>query len=81
LAGDNAESNARKTGVYRNASYFALKSFMMKLGVAVTSLIFPSLLLLGKSPQHPAGVRWVAVFCIFSSLLAFVVMRKYKDVA
>ncbi len=80
LAGDNADSNARKTGVYRNASYFGLKSFMMKIGVALTSLIFPSLLLLGKSPQHPLGVRLVAVFCIISSLLAFVVMRKYKDV-
>lgn len=80
MAGDNAEHNAKETGVYRNASYYALKTFMMKIGVAITSLIFPSLLLLGKSPTNPFGVRLVAVTCMIASLLAFIVLRKYKDV-
>lgn len=80
LAGDNAEHNYKLTGVHRNASYYALKTFMMKLGVAVTSLVFPSLLLMGKSPSNPFGVRMVCVACFFASMLAFVVMRKYKDV-
>ena len=80
LAGDNAEHDFRKTGIAKNASYFGLKTFMMKIGVAITSLIFPSLLLLGKTPDNPLGVRMVAVACIVSSLLAFIVMRKYKDV-
>ena len=80
LAGDNAEHDFRKTGIAKNASYFGLKTFMMKIGVAITSLIFPSLLLLGKTPDNPLGVRMVAVACVASSLLAFMVMRKYKDV-
>ena len=80
LAGDNAERNYKDTGIHRNASYYALKTFMMKICVAITSLIFPSLLLLGKSPGNPLGVRMVAVACIVTSLLAFVIMRKYKDV-
>lgn len=80
LAGDNAENDFRKTGIAKNASYFGLKTFMMKIGVAITSLIFPSLLLLGKTPANPFGVRMVAVACVISSLLAFVMMRKYKDV-
>ncbi len=80
LAGDNAENDFRKTGIAKNASYFGLKTFMMKLGVAITSLIFPSLLLLGKTPANPFGVRMVAVACVVTSLLAFVMMRKYKDV-
>lgn len=80
LAGDNAEHDFRKTGIAKNASYFGLKTFMMKIGVALTSLIFPSLLLLGKTPANPFGVRMVAVACVVSSLLAYVVMRKYKDV-
>jgi hypothetical protein len=53
---------------------------MMKIGVAITSLIFPSLLLLGKTPANPFGIRMVAVACVLSSILAFLVMRKYKDV-
>jgi GPH family glycoside/pentoside/hexuronide:cation symporter len=80
LAGDNAEHDFRKTGIAKNASYFGLKTFMMKIGVAITSLIFPSLLLLGKTPDNPLGVRMVAVACVASSLMAFMVMRKYKDV-
>ena len=80
LAGDNVEHDFRKTGIAKNASYFGLKTFMMKIGVAITSLIFPSLLLLGKTPDNPLGVRMVAVACIVSSLLAFIAMRKYKDV-
>jgi GPH family glycoside/pentoside/hexuronide:cation symporter len=80
LAGDNAEHNAKKTGMYRNASYYGLKSFMMKIGVAITSLVFPSLLLLGKSPENTLGVRMVAVVCMAASMLAFAVMKKYKDV-
>lgn len=80
MAGDNAEHNRQQTGVAKNASYFGLKSFMMKIGVAITSLIFPSLLLLGKSPTNPFGVRMVAITCMVASLLAFIVLKKYKDV-
>lgn len=80
LAGDNAERNAIETGVYRNASYYGLKTFMMKIGVAITSLIFPSLLLLGKSPDNPFGIRMVAVTCVISAVAAYAVMRRYKDV-
>ncbi len=80
LASDNAENDFKKTGVSKNASYFGLKTFMMKIGVAITSLIFPSLLLLGKTPSNPLGIRMVAVACVACSLLAFLVMRKYKDV-
>jgi GPH family glycoside/pentoside/hexuronide:cation symporter len=80
LAGDNAQHDFRKTGIAKNASYYALKTFMMKIGVAVTSLVFPSLLLLGKSPDNPLGIRMAAVLCVLSGLYAFWLMRKYKDV-
>lgn len=80
LAGDNAEHDFRKTGIAKNASYFGLKTFMMKMGVAVTSLIFPSLLLLGKTPDNPFGIRMVAVVCVLCSIAAYVLMKKYKDV-
>ncbi|HRB20079.1 MAG TPA: MFS transporter, partial [Chitinophagales bacterium] len=80
LAGDNADHNFKETGIAKNASYFALKTFMMKVGVAITSLIFPSLLLLGNTPENPFGVRMVAVACTIASILAVLMMRKYKDV-
>lgn len=80
LTGDNAEDDFKRTGIAKNASYYALKTFMMKMGIAITSLIFPSLLLLGKSPENPLGVRLVAIACMVANLIAFLLMRKYKDV-
>ena len=80
MAGDNAEKDFIETGIAKNASYYGLKTFMMKLGVAFTSLIFPSLLLLGKSFQNPLGVRMAAVFCCLAAFSAFIVMRKYQDI-
>jgi GPH family glycoside/pentoside/hexuronide:cation symporter len=68
LAGDNAEHDFRKTGIAKNASYFGLKTFMMKIGVAITSLIFPSLLLLGKTPDNPlvcAWLQWLALSVVY----------------
>jgi len=80
LAGDNAEKDFKATGIAKNASYYAFKTFMMKIGVAITSLIFPSLLLLGKTPNNPFGIRMVALVSMFASLAAYWVMRKYEDI-
>lgn len=80
LTGDIAEQDFQETGISKNASYFGFKTFMMKIGVAITSLIFPSLLLLGKTPENPLGVRMIAVGCIIASILAYLVMRNFKEV-
>lgn len=80
LAGDNAQHDFEKTSVAKNASYYALKTFMMKIGVAITSLVSASLLMLGKTPQNPFGVRMVAIVCVVSAVLSLIVIRKYKDV-
>jgi len=80
LTGDIAEEDFQKTGISKNASYYGFKTFMMKIGVAVTSLIFPSLLLLGKTPENPLGVRLIAVGCIITSILAYLIFRNFKEI-
>lgn len=80
LAGDIAQQDMQETGIAKNASYYGFKTFMMKIGVALTSLIFPSLLLLGKTPENPIGVRLVAFTCVVASILAYLVMRKFRDI-
>ncbi|MCB0512543.1 MAG: MFS transporter [Bacteroidetes bacterium] len=80
LTSDIAEEDFQKTGVSKNASYYGFKTFMMKIGVAITSLIFPSLLLLGKTPENPLGVRMISIACIITSLLAFFIFRKFKEI-
>lgn len=80
LTGDIAEQDCKETGVAKNASYYGFKTFMMKLGVAITSLIFPSLLLLGKTPENSFGVRMTAVVCIIASILAYIIMSRFKEI-
>ena len=79
MVGEIAQKDGETTGVYKNAAFYGVKSFMMKIGVSVTNLVFPSLLLLGKTPEHNFGVRSVALVAVLFSLAGFFVMRRYKD--
>jgi GPH family glycoside/pentoside/hexuronide:cation symporter len=79
IAGEIAQKDGEETGVYKNAAFYGVKSFMMKIGVSITNLAFPSLLLLGKTPEHSFGVRSIALASVVFSFCGFLVMRKYKD--
>lgn len=79
LTGDIAEEDGKETGVVKNAAFFGMKSFMMKIGVAISQLVFPSMLLLGKSFENDTGVRAVAIFCAVACLAAMLVMSRFKD--
>jgi GPH family glycoside/pentoside/hexuronide:cation symporter len=79
MAGDMAQADAQKTGIYKNASYYGMKTFMMKMGIALTSLIFPSLLLLGNTPDNSTGIRLVAFVSVITSVLSVILLMKYKD--
>ena len=47
--------------------FFAVFSFVMKAGVSVANLIFPSLLLLGKSTANSLGVQLAAWLALLSN--------------
>ncbi len=79
MAGDMAQADAQKTGIHKNASYYGMKTFMMKMGIALTSLIFPSLLLLGNTPDNSTGIRLVAFVSVITSVLSVILLMKYKD--
>lgn len=51
----------------------------MKLAISITNLVFPSLLLLGKSVENPAGVRMTAVFALIVNVLGMVFMLFYRE--
>jgi Na+/melibiose symporter-like transporter len=79
LTGDIAEEDGKATGVYKNAAFFGMKSFMMKIGISVSQLIFPSLLLLGHTRTNDAGIRASAIFCAISCVIAFIIMLRFKE--
>lgn len=73
IVADIAEADGIETGKYKAGIYFGTRTFMMKLGISLANLLFPSFLLLGKSVDHPTGIRVAAVaacsFCIIGLIL------------
>jgi Na+/melibiose symporter-like transporter len=73
LIADIADADGFKTGEYRAGMFFATRTLGMKLGTALATLIIPTLLVYGKSPENTIGVRLTGivafVFCVVGLLL------------
>jgi glycoside/pentoside/hexuronide:cation symporter, GPH family len=50
-----------RTGEPKEASFGAAAGLITVIPSGFVNLILPSILLLGRSVEHPAGVRWVAI--------------------
>lgn len=78
LIADLIHEHSQQTGQALAGMFYAVRSFMMKAGISLANLIFPSLLLLGKSPGDALGVQlaaWVAMFACLLGAAAFYRMR------
>jgi glycoside/pentoside/hexuronide:cation symporter, GPH family len=79
IVADIVHCNDKTTGKNQAGMFYAVAAFMMKVGVSLANLIFPSLLVFGKSVENPFGVQLsVAVAFIFCAL-GFIVFRNYDE--
>jgi len=66
LVADFIHENEQATGRQQAGMFYAVRNFMMKIGISLALLLFPSFLLLGKSAEQPVGVQVSAIAaCIF----------------
>ncbi|OWY19342.1 MFS transporter [Sphingobacteriales bacterium UPWRP_1] len=79
VVADIIESDAAVSGGHKAAIFFAVRSFMMKMGMSVANLLFPSLLLLGNSVQNPTGVRATAAAASVFCLLGWLLFSRYNE--
>lgn len=79
VVADLVEADAIQNGGQKAAIFFAARSFMMKMGISLANLIFPSLLLLGNSADNPIGVRATAVVAAGFCLLGWIFFRQYNE--
>jgi Na+/melibiose symporter-like transporter len=79
IVADIAESHGIETGQYKAGIFFGARTFMMKMGIALANLLFPSLLLLGKSAAHPVGIRISAICALGFCLLGLFLFLRYDE--
>lgn len=79
IVADIAESHGIETGQYKAGIFFGARTFMMKMGIALANLLFPSLLLLGKSVEHPTGIRITALCALGCCVLGMLLFLRYDE--
>ena len=79
IAADFAKADAARTGDNMEGMYFALQTFMSKLGQMVAMVLFGSILLLGKEVGHDLGVRMTGVVAACIGMVALAIFTRYRD--
>ena len=79
IIADIVHEHAEATGVQQAGMFYGIRNFMMKLGASLANLIFPSLLLLGKSTANPMGVKVSTILAVVFCLVGFFIFTRYKE--
>ena len=79
IVADVVHQNEKTTGQNQAAMFYGVAAFMMKVGISLANLIFPSLLIYGKSVDNPMGVRLTLVAALVFCMAGFLVFRKYEE--
>ena len=79
VVADIAEADGIETGNFKAGMFFGVRSFESNLGVSIANILFPSLLTLGMSVEHPLGVRMSAVVSVVICLAGGAVFLLYNE--
>jgi Na+/melibiose symporter-like transporter len=79
LAADIIRADTARTGVHKEASFGGAATLIGKIPASLPGLLFPSLLLLGRSRENPAGVRLTALIGFFLMFVAIAILTRYDE--
>lgn len=79
VIGDEVEREEQASGRQLAGMFFGVSAFTMKVGISAANLIFPSLLLFGKSSENPAGVQMTAAAAMAFCLAGWQCFKKYQE--
>ncbi|MEZ4925124.1 MAG: MFS transporter [Saprospiraceae bacterium] len=79
IVGDEVEKVEKAGGGKFTGMYFGVTAFTMKIGISVANLVFPSLLLLGRSAENPLGVQATTLAAMVFCIAGWNVFRRFKD--
>lgn len=79
LVGDEIAREEQKSGKQLSGMFYGITAFTMKVGISLANLVFPSLLLLGKSKSHPFGVQATALLALLFCMAGWYAFRRYQE--
>lgn len=79
LIGDLVEAHEQRTGAQMSGMFYGVRAFVMKAGISLANLIFPSLLLFGKSLENPLGVQLSALCAMLLCLAGWQTFRRFES--
>lgn len=79
MVADIAEADGVKTGNFKAGIYFGARTFMQKMGQSIAGILFPSLLLLGRSVENDHGIRMTAIVAIAFIVAGIVLLLRYNE--
>ena len=79
MLADIAEAHGRRSGVYKAGMFFGTRNLVRKIGVSLANLMFPSFLLLGRSPEAPFGILLSVVVAAGLCLVGFLAFLFYRE--
>lgn len=79
IVADIAKNDGDKTGEYKEGMFFAVQTFMNKLGQMIAMVAFSSVLLLGKEIGADLGIRLTGIIAAVIGFIALLIFTKYED--
>jgi len=79
IIADIAEADGIQTGNFKAGIFFGARTFMSKMGQMIAALMFPSLILLGKTPENDIGVRLTCVVAFIFCIAGLILFLKYDE--
>ncbi|EOC99480.1 MFS transporter [Caldisalinibacter kiritimatiensis] len=79
ICADIAHYDGIRTGENKAGMYFAVQTFMNKLGQMIAMVAFSSILLLGKDVGDDLGIRLTGVVAAIIGGIALVIFMKYEE--
>ncbi len=74
-----AEADGRRTGQHKEALFFAVRNFTVKLGQTLGIMTFAILTLFGKDPGDDWGIRLAALFGGSLCIVAGVIFTRFRE--
>jgi len=79
IVADIAKKDGDHNGEYKEGMFFAVQTFMNKLGQMIAMVVFSTILLLGKDPGQDFGIRLTGIVAAVIGFVALIIFTRFEE--